>query len=147
MSESAHDHLFAGARLLRVWQAHHAERDEQPGQASEDGYQKRHLKGEVPGLGVDLDDLVLRLLRLIGELFLELGVADHFGVMLQDLRDLLLSPGKHGARLGHAGEANGSAASKMAPANARPNDSPNEPPAEFTPAASLTRSSEIGASV
>jgi hypothetical protein len=38
-------------------------------------------------------------------------------------------------------------ASMMAPANASPNDSPNDPPAEFTPAASLTRSSEIGASV
>ena len=38
-------------------------------------------------------------------------------------------------------------ASMMAPANASPNESPNDPPAEFTPAASLTRSSEIGASV
>ena len=35
----------------------------------------------------------------------------------------------------------------IAPANARPKDSPNEPHAEFTPAASLARSSEIGASV
>ena len=40
-----------------------------------------------------------------------------------------------------------SAASRMAPANASPNDRPNDPPAEFTPAASLTRSSAIGASV
>ena len=40
-----------------------------------------------------------------------------------------------------------SVASMMAPANASPNDSPNDPAAEFTPAASLTRSSEIGASV
>ena len=40
-----------------------------------------------------------------------------------------------------------SVASMIAPANARPNDSPNEPAAEFTPAASLTRSSEIGDSV
>ena len=32
----------------------------------------------------------------------------------------------------------------IAPANARPNDRPNEPPAELTPAASLTRSSSIG---
>ena len=40
-----------------------------------------------------------------------------------------------------------SVASMIAPANASPNDSPNEPAAEFTPAASLTRSSEIGASV
>ena len=38
-------------------------------------------------------------------------------------------------------------ASMMAPAKARPNDSPKEPPAEFTPAASLTRSSEMGDSV
>ena len=35
----------------------------------------------------------------------------------------------------------------IAPAKARPNDSPKEPAAEFTPAASLTRSSEIGARV
>ena len=35
----------------------------------------------------------------------------------------------------------------IAPANARPNDRPNEPAAELTPAASLTRSSEIGDSV
>ena len=40
-----------------------------------------------------------------------------------------------------------SVASMIAPANANPNDSPKEPAAEFTPAASLTRSSEIGASV
>ena len=32
----------------------------------------------------------------------------------------------------------------MAPAKASPNESPNEPPAEFTPAASLTRSSQTG---
>ena len=37
-----------------------------------------------------------------------------------------------------------SVASMIAPANARPNDRPNDPPAEFTPAASLTRSSETG---
>ena len=38
-------------------------------------------------------------------------------------------------------------ASMIAPANASPNDRPNEPPAELTPAASLTRSSSIGDSV
>ena len=42
---------------------------------------------------------------------------------------------------------NDRAASMIAPANASPKDSPNDPAAEFTPAASLTRSSEIGASV
>ena len=40
-----------------------------------------------------------------------------------------------------------SVASMIAPAKARPNERPNDPQAEFTPAASLTRSSEIGASV
>ena len=39
---------------------------------------------------------------------------------------------------------NASVPSMMAPAKARPNESPNEPLAEFTPAASLTRSSSIG---
>ena len=42
---------------------------------------------------------------------------------------------------------NESVASMIAPANARPNERPNDPPAEFTPAASLTRSSVIGESV
>ena len=32
----------------------------------------------------------------------------------------------------------------IAPAKARPNDRPNDPAAELTPAASLTRSSVIG---
>src|SRR3954471_10911560 len=40
-----------------------------------------------------------------------------------------------------------SVASMIAPAKARPNESPKEPAAELTPAASLTRSSEIGESV
>ena len=40
-----------------------------------------------------------------------------------------------------------SAASMMPPAKARPKDSPNEPAAELTPAASLIRSWEIGDSV
>ncbi len=40
-----------------------------------------------------------------------------------------------------------SVASMIAPAQASPNESPKDPEAEFTPAASLARSSEIGASV
>ena len=39
------------------------------------------------------------------------------------------------------------AASIRPPATASPKDSPNDPAAEFTPAASLTRSSSIGANV
>ena len=33
--------------MLGVWQAYHAEPDKQPGQAREDGYEERHLEGEV----------------------------------------------------------------------------------------------------
>ena len=40
-----------------------------------------------------------------------------------------------------------SVASITAPAQASPKESPNEPDAEFTPAPSLARSSEIGDSV
>ena len=39
------------------------------------------------------------------------------------------------------------AASMRPPAMARPKESPKDPAAEFTPAASLTRSSSTGASV
>ena len=50
--------------------------------------------------------------------------------------------------VGHAAvNENDSAASMIPPAIARPNERPNDPPAELTPAASLIRSSEIGASV
>ena len=42
---------------------------------------------------------------------------------------------------------NDRAASMMPPAMARPKDSPKEPAAELTPAASLIRSSSIGARV
>mgnify|MGYP003416485623 CR=1 FL=1 len=45
------------------------------------------------------------------------------------------------------GNVSESVASMIAPANANPNDSPKEPAAEFTPAASLTRSSSMGANV
>ena len=41
-------------------------------------------------------------------------------------------------------KAKDSVASMIAPAKASPNESPNEPAAEFTPAASLTLSSVIG---
>ena len=44
-------------------------------------------------------------------------------------------------------KANDSVASITPPASASPNERPNEPAAEFTPAASLIRSPEIGASV
>ena len=43
--------------------------------------------------------------------------------------------------------ANDGVASMIAPANASPKDNPNDPAAEFTPAASLTCSSEIGDNV
>jgi hypothetical protein len=45
--------------LFGIWQSRHAERDAEPGQSGQDGHEQRYLQGEVPGLGVDLDDLVL----------------------------------------------------------------------------------------
>ena len=86
---------------------------------------------------------------LAGEQLLELGVAHHLGVVLERVGDLLLLGRRRApcSRSAMCVKANESVASMMAPANASPNDRPNEPAAEFTPAASLTRSSEIGDSV
>ena len=85
---------------------------------------------------------------LTDEQLLELRVAHQLGVVLERVGDLLLL-GRGSTVLSSASlvNANESVASMIAPANASPNDSPNEPAAEFTPAASLIRSSEIGASV
>ena len=72
----------------------------------------------------------------------------HLGVLLEPVRDLLLlRRAEHVARSACCVKTSESDASMIAPANARPNESPNEPPAELTPAASLTRSSSIGESV
>ncbi len=86
---------------------------------------------------------------LAGELLLELGVAHHLGVVLERLGDLLLlrPAAARCCRRAMLVKVNESVASMIAPANASPNESPNDPPAELTPAASLTRSSEIGDSV
>ena len=54
------------------------------------GIEQGDLQGQRPGLGVDPEDLGLDLRRLTGELLLELGVAHHFGVLLQRDGDLLL---------------------------------------------------------
>ena len=78
----------------------------------------------------------------------KLLIAHYLGVGLQRVCDLLLlgwdSTVLAVAMLVKLRE---SVASMIAPANASPNDSPNDPAAEFTPATSLTRSSEIGESV
>ena len=119
-----------------------------PMSAARSGIEQRHLQGERSRLGVDADDLVLDRLGLAGEQLLELRVAHQLGVVLERRRDLLLlGRREHGARLRQVGEPSERVASMIAPANASPNESPNEPAAEFTPAASLTRSSEIGDSV
>jgi hypothetical protein len=69
-------------------------------------------------------------------------------VVLQALRHpLLVGCREHSARFGRAVKLMESVASMITPANAKPNDSPNDPAAEFAAAASLTRSSEIGDSV
>ena len=118
-------------------------------QAGEDRDEQGHLECERPGLGVDPDDLGLDLGRLVGEQRIEVGVAHDLGVVLERVgHDHLLLAGVSTALESERFvKLKARVASMIAPANARPNDSPNEPAAEFTPAASLTRSSSIGASV
>ena len=143
---SAQDHAFAGAGRLRVGQARHPEPVDQPDQPGEQGNDQRHLKRERSGIRVDADDLRLHVLGLADEQLLELRVAHHLGVVVEPLRDLLLfGRREHRTRLRQVREGDRGVASMIAPANASPND--NERSAEFTPAASLTRSSEIGDSV
>ena len=73
----------------------------------------------------------------------------HFLSLEKDIEPLFLSMDKKSA--GYLGtmlvKVNASMASMTPPAIASPNDNPNDPAAEFTPAASLIRSSEIGARV
>jgi hypothetical protein len=69
------------------------ERDDHPGETGEDGDEQCHLKGEGSCLGVDADDLFLNVFGLADEQFRELGVAHHFRVVFQRLRDLLLTAG------------------------------------------------------
>ena len=77
-------------------------------EAGDHGDEERDLEAQVPGIGVDGEDLLLDVRRLVGDLPLELGVAHHLRVGLQRLGDLLLLGRRdHGARLGHVGEAEG----------------------------------------
>jgi hypothetical protein len=72
---------------------------------------------------------------LAGEELLELGVGHQFGVILKHVGDALLLGGEDRARRGHVGKVMENVAGMMAPANASPNNRPNDPAAEFTPAA------------
>ena len=92
--------------------------------------------------------MILRLdvRRLIDQELLQLGGA-HLDprILVEAVRDALLFGRKNTALDSDMFvKVNWSVANMMAPANAKPNESPNDPPAEFTPAASLTRSSSIG---
>ncbi len=90
-------------------------------------------------------DLVAHLVGLTGELLLQLGVAHDLGVVLERLATRSWSAGGS-TELSSVSVVKDqeSVASMIAPANASPNESPNEPAAEFTAAASLTRSSVTG---
>ena len=86
---------------------------------------------------------------LAGEQLVELGVAHHLRVVLEDRRRPAAARRAASTLLDSAlfVKAIESVASMIAPAKASPNDRPKDPVAELTPAASPTRSSEIGASV
>ena len=67
-------------------------------------------------------------------MLLELGVPHDLGVLFQRRGDLLLVlRWEHGAVLGHGDERNERVANMMPPANARPNDSPNDPGRRIRP--------------
>ena len=119
-----------------------------PIKADNQGHQQGDLRREVAGVVVDGDDRCLNRRGMAGDLFRKLGVAHDLSVVLQSRRDLFLLGGRDDlAALGHLREAYDSAASLSPPAMARPKERPKEPAAEFTPAASLTRSSSTGARV
>ena len=104
-----------------LWQPHHSEGVEEPDQAGDDRNQQCHLQGAVRRVGVDAGDFVLN------RLCWPAGITSLASVMLVKLSERT--------------------ASSTPPAIASPNESPKEPAAELTPAASLIRSSSIGASV
>src|SRR5436305_11738827 len=87
---SAEGHTFDAARWSGVGEAQHPERVEQAEERGEEGYQQGSLKGQVPGIGVDADDLLAGRRRLPFQLFLQRGVAHDLGVVLQGFRNLLL---------------------------------------------------------
>jgi hypothetical protein len=132
---------MSGRRLIRKGR-------EQPEQTCDQGHQQGDLQRDGPGLRVDADDLVLDRLGLTRKLLLERGVAHHLGVLVKGLGDLLLVVGGRTVLASViAVNVKASVAIIRPPASARPNDRPNEPPAELTPQPREMRSSEIGASV
>jgi len=82
---SAERHAFGRGRRRRVREAHHLERVEQAEQRSQKRDQQRHLKGPVPRMGIDPDDLVLGRPRILLQLLLKRGVAHDLGVVLERL--------------------------------------------------------------
>ena len=120
-----------------VRQAHHRERGDQSGHGGDERNQQSELQGLGARVVVDADDLLSRLLGLSGEQLVELRIAHHLGVVLQDVGNALLLGGMRtllaSALLVKVME---SAASRIAPANAKPTERPKELTAELTPEAS-----------
>ena len=142
MPSAAPDASGSGRRIIR-------NEVTSPRSAARIGTSERDLKRERSSVRVDPDDLGLDRLGLADEELLELGVAHHLGVVLEPVGDLLLlGRGQHRAVFGHVGEGE---------RERRQHDGAGERQAEreperagrpsSRPAASLTRSSEIGDSV
>ena len=138
----------SGAVEGGIGQAHHPEGDQEAEESGEERNQQRDLERERSRVGVDADDLGLDVRGLADEQLLEGGVAHDLRVVLERVGDLLLlGRGEHGAVLGHVGERERQRRQHDRAGERQAEREPEEPAAEFTPAASLTRSSEIGASV
>ena len=147
-ARSAEREALAGAGRGGIGQRGHAERVPQAREPGEDRDDEGDLQGDGPGLV-----LIRRISSCTSAgwstsnssrpvlLSSCASVVQHLGdlLLLADDRTSLLSA----SRVNRVD----SAASMIAPAKASPKDSPKDPAAEFTPAASLTRSSAIGLSV
>jgi hypothetical protein len=90
-ADSRRSGRFGGRRIR---QAHHLEREAEAHDGGEERNEKRDLKRPGPGVLVDTQDLSLNLRGLACELLLQLRVAHHLGVVLEDLGDLLLVLGR-----------------------------------------------------
>ena len=126
--------------------AHHPEGVREPAEAGQDRDEQGNLQGERSRIGVDADDLGLDVLRLPGQLLFQLRCCSCSSASSSSAVETCCCSLVDSTLLLFAMcvKARDRVASMIAPANASPKDRPKEPAAELTPAASLTRSSEMG---
>ena len=120
-----------------------------PPTAGKDGDQQRHLESDGSGVCVDPDDLGLHVERADRRAARRAAVFVITSASCSRAVETCCCSAGSSTLLFSAMcvKATDRVANMIAPANASPKESPNDPAAELTPAASLTRSSVIGDSV